>query len=92
MQKNVIYVSEIDILECGWYGIFHLFVVLISKGAISLELQSEMKIFPGKRVDGNEDRREVRLGNVAMLLNIYCEIHELCSMYWNKICLNNTQN
>lgn len=58
--------------------------MLISKGAISLELQSEMKIFPGKRVDGNEDRREVRLGNVAMLLNIYCEIHEVCSLCVNK--------
>lgn len=41
---------------------------------------------------GKAGRQAEEDGSIRMLLNMYCEIHELCSMYWNKICLNNTQN
>lgn len=36
---------------------------------------------------GNEGRRESRMGNVAMVLSLSCEMHEIGSPYVNKIIL-----
>lgn len=34
---------------------------------------------------GNTDRREGSLGSVTMLVNLYCEIHEIYTLYIDRL-------
>lgn len=66
-------------------------------GVLNLYLQSKLQVCHcknekgGRRCTGwefGQNRREGRVGNITMHLNIYYETHEICSLYITKINLS----
>lgn len=37
---------------------------------------------------GNVGKRYDMVGSITIFLNLYCEIHEICSLYTNKMSFN----